>query len=44
MFVLQFYYVRMQALEHYTDLYDIKRAVVQTHLLNAEVQDSQCSV
>lgn len=26
-----------QALEHYTDLYDIKRAVVHTHLLNPEV-------
>ncbi|PNI90374.1 CLTCL1 isoform 7 [Pan troglodytes] len=25
-----------QALEHYTDLYDIKRAVVHTHLLNPE--------
>lgn len=25
-----------RALEHYTDLYDIKRAVVHTHLLNAE--------
>lgn len=24
-----------RALEHYTDLYDIKRAVVHTHLLNA---------
>ena len=23
-----------RALEHYTDLYDIKRAVVHTHLLN----------
>ena len=27
----------LQALEHYTDLYDIKRAVVHTHLLNPEV-------
>lgn len=26
----------LQALEHYTDLYDIKRAVVHTHMLNAE--------
>nr|XP_036232840.1 clathrin heavy chain isoform X1 [Bactrocera oleae]XP_036232841.1 clathrin heavy chain isoform X1 [Bactrocera oleae] len=25
-----------RALEHYTDLYDIKRAVVHTHLLNAD--------
>ena len=25
-----------RALEHYSDPYDIKRAVVQTHLLNAE--------
>ncbi|GAB6030090.1 hypothetical protein CHUAL_005769 [Chamberlinius hualienensis] len=25
-----------RALEHYTDMYDIKRAVVHTHLLNAE--------
>ena len=25
------------ALEHYTDLYDIKRAVVHTHLLNSDV-------
>lgn len=25
-----------RALEHYTDLYDIKRAIVHTHLLNAE--------
>lgn len=25
-----------RALEHYTDLYDIKRAVVHTHLLNPE--------
>lgn len=29
-------YVELQALEHYTDLYDIKRAVVHTHLLNPE--------
>ena len=27
-----------RALEHYTDLYDIKRAIVHTHLLNAEVR------
>lgn len=27
-----------RALEHYTDLYDIKRAVVHTHLLNPEVR------
>lgn len=26
-----------RALEHYTDQYDIKRAVVHTHLLNPEV-------
>lgn len=25
-----------RALEHYTDLYDIKRAVVHTHMLNAD--------
>lgn len=31
-----------RALEHYTDLYDIKRAVVHTHLLNPEV--GGCSV
>lgn len=30
-----------RALEHYTDLYDIKRAVVHTHLLNPEVQHRQ---
>lgn len=29
-----------RALEHYTDLYDIKRAVVHTHLLNPEVRFS----
>lgn len=29
-----------RALEHYTDLYDIKRAVVHTHLLNPEVDPS----
>lgn len=29
-----------RALEHYTDLYDIKRAVVHTHLLNPEVARS----
>ncbi len=28
-----------RALEHYTDLYDIKRAVVHTHLLNPDVSD-----
>ena len=28
-----------RALEHYTDLYDIKRAVVHTHLLNPEVSE-----
>jgi clathrin heavy chain len=27
-----------RALEHYTDLYDIKRAVVHTHLLNPDVK------
>ena len=27
-----------RALEHFTDLYDIKRAVVHTHLLNPEVK------
>lgn len=26
-----------RALEHYTDLYDIKRAVVHTHLLSPDV-------
>jgi hypothetical protein len=26
-----------RALEHYTDLYDIKRAVVHTHLLSVDV-------
>jgi len=26
----------MQALEHYTDLYDIKRTIVHTHLLNPD--------
>lgn len=31
-----------RALEHYTDLYDIKRAVVHTHLLNPEVGFSYC--
>ncbi|CAF4899760.1 unnamed protein product, partial [Rotaria magnacalcarata] len=25
-----------RALEHYTDIYDIKRAVVHTHMLNPE--------
>ena len=34
----------LQALEHYTDLYDIKRAVVHTHLLNPEVSWSMNSV
>lgn len=29
-----------RALEHYTDLYDIKRAVVHTHLLNPEVRST----
>ncbi len=28
-----------RALEHYTDLYDIKRTVVHTHLLNPDVSD-----
>lgn len=28
--------LQQRALEHYTDLYDIKRAVVHTHLLNSE--------
>ena len=28
-----------RALEHYTDLFDIKRAVVHTHLLNSEVRE-----
>lgn len=32
-----------RALEHYTDLYDIKRAVVHTHLLNPEVGLWRCS-
>lgn len=32
-----------RALEHYTDLYDIKRAVVHTHLLNPEVCLWKCS-
>lgn len=32
-----------RALEHYTDLYDIKRAVVHTHLLNPEVRGTQMS-
>lgn len=27
----------IQALEHYTDIFDIKRAIVHTHLLNPEV-------
>ena len=31
-----------RALEHYTDLYDIKRAVVHTHLLNADVSARVC--
>lgn len=33
-----------RALEHFTDLYDIKRAVVHTHLLNPEVQCLQSGV
>lgn len=33
-----------RALEHYTDLYDIKRAVVHTHLLNPEVRGPQLAV
>lgn len=28
-----------RALEHYTDPYDIKRAIVHTHLLNPEVRE-----
>ena len=32
-----------RALEHYTDLYDIKRAVVHTHLLNPEVSLRRCA-
>ena len=28
--------VVLQALEHYTDIYDIKRAVVHTHMLNPD--------
>ena len=32
-----------RALEHYTDLYDIKRAVVHTHLLNPEVRNKKLS-
>lgn len=31
-----------RALEHYTDLFDIKRAVVHTHLLNPEVCTCRC--
>lgn len=31
-----------RALEHYTDLYDIKRAVVHTHLLNPDVSLMDC--
>jgi clathrin heavy chain len=30
--------LQQRALEHYTDLFDIKRAVVHTHLLNPEVR------
>ena len=30
----------IQALEHYTDIFDIKRAIVHTHLLNPEVMHS----
>lgn len=33
-----------RALEHYTDMYDIKRAVVHTHLLNAEWQIGRAHV
>lgn len=33
-----------RALEHYTDLYDIKRAVVSTHLLNHEVSTFTCNL
>ncbi len=29
-------YIEFQALEHFTDLYDIKRTVVHTHMLNPE--------
>jgi len=29
-----------RALEHYTDIYDIKRAIVHTHVLNPEVSFS----
>lgn len=32
-----------RALEHFTDLYDIKRAVVHTHLLNPEVRPHPAS-
>lgn len=32
-----------RALEHYTDLYDIKRAVVHTHLLNPDVSETSSS-
>ena len=33
-----------RALEHYTDLYDIKRAIIHTHLLNVEVRcERECS-
>lgn len=31
-----------QALEHYTDIFDIKRAIVHTHLLNPEVKQLSC--
>ena len=33
-----------RALEHYTDLYDIKRAVVHTHLLNPDVSVMECLI
>ena len=37
-FTIFFPFLRLlqRALEHYTDLYDIKRAVVHTHLLKPE--------
>ena len=37
-FLYYFIFVSVtQALEHYTDIFDIKRAIVHTHLLNPEV-------
>ena len=33
-----------QALEHYTDIFDIKRAIVHTHLLNPEVINTLCYI